>query len=108
MVELKQIIGKYRRKNGAIGRMAWDMDKLYYNGEFMATINRVPGSPVLLAFASEPLSEAQLAEISDAIAKERGGTKPEWVRTPRVGGGIPLDDEDSEGEETEVDESSDE
>jgi hypothetical protein len=107
MVEIKQVIGKYRKPDGTTGRIAWDHDQVFLDGRFMATINRHPGNPF---WVRELLSESQVAEISKAVAEARGGVAPAWIKSHLQGNGVILDDEveSSEGDDTETDELSDE
>jgi hypothetical protein len=105
MVEIKQLIGRFRKPDGSFGRIGWDQDQVFLNGRFLATINRVPGNPF---WVRELLSESQLAEISKAVAEARGGVAPAWIKSHLQGNGVVLDDESSEGDDTETDELSDE
>ncbi len=107
MVEIKQIVGRFRKPDGSIGRIGWDHDKVYLNGKFLATINRQPGYAF---WVRELLSESQISEVSKAVAAVRGGVAPAWIKNRLQGNGVLLDDEaaDSEGEDTETDELSDE
>lgn len=105
MVELRQIIAQFRENDGTMGRIAWDMDKLFLDGKFLATINRVKGCPI---WVRELLSESQIAEVSKAVAAARGGVAPAWIKSHQQINGVVLDDESSEGDDTETDELSDE
>lgn len=104
-VELRRLIGQFRDGNGKLRRLGWNIDQLFLNGRQIATINRVPGSPVGL-MAGVLLTAAEHAEVERTIAKARGGVKP-----ASIGGAIELpyellDDEDEP--ETELDETDDE
>ncbi len=102
MVELKQVIGRFRKNDGTICRVAWDQDKVFLNGRWLATINRQPGNPF---WVSELLSESQIEEVMEAVAAQRGGVRPAWVKShAEIKGATVLDDEeDTEGEDTETD-----
>lgn len=107
MVEIKQVVGRFRNSDGSVVRVGWDHDKVYLDGRFLATINRQPGNPF---WVRELLSESQIAEVSKAVAAVRGGVPPKWIKSHLQGNGVILDDEveDSEGDDTETDELSDE
>lgn len=99
MVELKQVIGRFRKNDGTICRIGWDMDKVFLDGRWLATINRKPGNPF---WVSELLSESQIAEVSAAVAAARGGVPPKWIKSHAEIAGVVLDDEPVE-EEVETD-----
>lgn len=94
VVELKQVVGKfYDQASGKVRRVAWDMDMVLLNGKQVATINRVPGSPIGL-LDSVLLSEAEKQAISDAVAKARGGVAPKRIKEKVQMAGTILDDDD--------------
>jgi hypothetical protein len=95
-VELRQVIGKfYDRKAGRQRRVAWDMDILLLNGKQIATINRVPGSPVALMSHAQ-LTPSEFKAVEAAVAEARGGVKPRAINTPVKMPYELLDDEDDE------------
>lgn len=102
MVELKQVTGRFRKNDGTVVRVGWDQDKVFLDGRWLATINRQPGNPF---WVSELLSESQIAEVSAAVAKARGGVPPAWIKShAEIKGATVLDDEeDTEGDDTETD-----
>lgn len=95
-VEIKQLIGQFREpRTGAVRSLAWEMDRVFLNGVQVATINRVPGSPVG-TFPGTMLTASQVEAIADAVAAVRGGVKPSKVSGPTTLAYQLLDEESSE------------
>ena len=93
-VELRQIIGE-TRINGAVRKIAHDMDMLLLDGLQIATINHVPGSAIRL-LSSAALTPTQENAVVQAVAEARGGVPPsKIIATLR----IPGEFVDDEGEE---------
>lgn len=90
-VELRQIIGE-TRINGAVYRVAHDMDILLLDGRQIATINRVDGAAIKL-LPGTVLSPSQEKAVNDAIAKERNGIPPKKIFGGIVLPGKVIDDE---------------
>ncbi len=76
-IELRQIIGE-TRINGAVRKIARDMDILLLDGMQIATINHVPGASIRL-LSNTALTPSQEQEVLTAIAAERGGVKPSRI-----------------------------
>jgi hypothetical protein len=108
-VELKQLVGHFRDpRTGNLRRAGWNMDQLFLNGRQIATINRVPGSPVGL-MAGVMLTGGEQKAVEDAIAAARGGVKPSSIRGAIEMPFELLDDDDDEAtDETDIDEGDDE
>jgi hypothetical protein len=105
--ELRPVVGLLS-DNGRVRRVQWsDVELLMMDGRQIATISTRPGKAIQLMTHVPLMSNSQIAELSEFVAKNRLGVHPEWIRHPRPISGEFLDEEDSEGEDTE-DESNDE
>jgi hypothetical protein len=108
-VELKRLVGQFREAaTGKVRSGAWNgIERVFLNGRQIATINKVPGSPVGL-LAGTMLTPAEVEAVSNAIAAQRGGVKPSRIGGPREELFELLDDAvemDNEGDDTETDDS---
>lgn len=101
-VELKQIVGQFCDPRGQVRRVGWDMDYLILDGRAIATINQQPGAPIKL-YAGVALTPSEKTAVEKCLADSPRGEKPSKIVSDfELPGGL-LDDEDDEGEETEVD-----
>ncbi len=102
-VELRQIIGETRGTNGAVQRIAHDMDILLLDDYQIATINHVPGAAIRL-LSTSALTPSQEEAVMCAVAKERGGVRPSRiVATLRVPGEYVSNDDMGDDTEEEAD-----
>ena len=105
--ELRPVVGLLN-DNGRVRRIQWsDVELLMMDGKQIATISTRPGKAIQLMSHVPLMSNSQIASLSEFVAQNRLGVHPEWIRHPRPIRGEFID-EDSEGEETEVDETGDE
>ena len=68
MIELRQLVGRTRRRDGKMVEKKWNVDQVLRDGEQVGTIGRFTGAKFC------PLSTVMLEEVPDivkAIAEER-------------------------------------
>src|SRR5690606_25928795 len=102
-IELRPLIGN------VIGlpdrKVELDVDQLLMNGVQIATISRVRGAAIRLMSHVPLLSESEEAAISKAVAAQRGGVPPKFIKAPGNAAWRVIEEAESEGEDTETDDS---
>ena len=96
------LIGTYRDHKGTLQKVVWkDIEVLHLDGQEIAKIKTTPGAPIgiLNGFA---LTDSEKQAVSEAVAAARGGVPPSAIHCPSLMYDF-VNDDDDEGEETDVD-----